>query len=79
MPKLVFQHVDTNGITRARVFVLKAEQFDLDALPDDPSLLANLDSGGQRVDIKKESPSTAYLIVYEGESLRPLTLHTEDQ
>ena len=73
VPKLVFQHVDNNGITRARVFVLKPEQFDLQQLPDE------VQGYSERIDILKESPQTAFVIVSSGETLKPLLVHTEDQ
>jgi len=69
VPKLVFQRTEDTGITRAHVFVLNQEQFDIQTLPDDRNLL---DSGGQHLDIKKDSPHRAYLIVYDGDKLDPL-------
>jgi hypothetical protein len=70
VPKLVFQRAEDNGITRARVFVLKRDEFDLEALPRDPPEVESL---GRRLTIwDPEAPDTAYLIIYEGESLNPL-------
>lgn len=72
VPKLVFQRSENNGITRARVFVLTREQFDLSGLPTVPPDIQSL---GRWLTVKEppEAPNTRYLIIYEGDNgLDPL-------
>jgi hypothetical protein len=68
VPHLVF----ANGGVRASVYVITGEQFDLKALPEDPSLL---DSAGFHVDIWPcdKHPNTRFVVFYSGgDSLDPL-------
>jgi hypothetical protein len=71
--KLVFA-VETNRMTRAYVYVLTADQFDLPALlaslPEDRPEIESLDRRLRILDSDK--PDTKYLIIYEGDSLEPL-------
>jgi hypothetical protein len=77
VPHLVFQRAEDTGVTRARVFVLTREQFDLSALPGDPP---ELESYGRRLTVwdSPEEPQTRYLIVYDGDSLQPLQVAAPD-
>jgi hypothetical protein len=70
VPELVFQRVE-NSMTRARVFVLDRDQFDIDALPRDVS---QFDSAGQRMKVIQEPPNTAYVVIYNGDDLDPLLI-----
>jgi hypothetical protein len=73
VPQLVFQRAENTGITRARVFVLSREQFDLSEMPTDPPEVESL---GRRLTVwdSPERPETRYLVIYEGDSLQPLQI-----
>jgi hypothetical protein len=68
VPLLVF----VRGNTQAKVFVVTAEQFNINPLPTGSGIL---DTGGFQVDIWKdlEPPGTAFIIIYTGpDGLAPL-------
>jgi hypothetical protein len=56
------------GDTEAHVFVISSDQFDLNALNE----AQPIDSGGYRVEVVRDDPDHAFVILYKGESLRPL-------
>jgi hypothetical protein len=68
VPKLVFRRDQENASTRASVYVVAREQFDLPAL--DAANAAEFEKSGQRLDIwgpRAERPDTAYVIVFDGD------------
>jgi hypothetical protein len=68
VPKLVFHRDQENASTRADVYVVAREQFDLPAL--EATNAAVFEKSGQRLDIwgaRAERPNTAYVIVYDGD------------
>jgi hypothetical protein len=56
------------GDTEARVYVVSKDQFDLKALND----AEPIDSGGYRLEVHREDPDHAFIVIYKGESLQPL-------
>jgi hypothetical protein len=82
VPKLNFQRLDdTTGRTRARVYVLTPEQFDLgllrtelDRTLTEPNRAPEIESHDRRLTLRDsdEAPGTTYLIIYEGDDLQPL-------
>ncbi len=77
VPQLVFQRAENTGITRARVFVLARDQFDLSDMPSDPPEVESL---GRHLTVwdSPERPETRYLVIYEGDSLQPLQIPPAD-
>jgi hypothetical protein len=80
VPKLVFHRWDESNRTRARVFVLARERFDLSDLP---KVGEEVETFGHKLtlDGPAESPDTRYLIIYEGAKLQALYTkeHNEEQ
>jgi hypothetical protein len=73
VPRLTFYRENEGNITRANVYVVTREQFDLGALSAID--VSQFDSFGQRLKIwppQAQRPDTAYVIVFEGDSLDPL-------
>jgi hypothetical protein len=66
VPKLYFAHQDTE----AHVYIVTAEQFDLEALSLSES--ERIDSGGLHVEVRREDPDHAFVVIYRGDSLQPL-------
>jgi hypothetical protein len=64
VPFLFFER----GDTEARVFVISSGRFNLDGLEPGPAI----DSGGYRVEVVRDDTDHAFVVVYKGESLRPL-------
>jgi hypothetical protein len=67
VPKFVFFRPDSS--TRARVYVISGDQFDLSRLPAEPG---GFDTPHVVIWRLKEAPNTAYVIMYDGDSLAPL-------
>jgi hypothetical protein len=64
VPKLYF----ARGDTEAHVYVVTGEQFDMEALKDAESV----DSGGFHLEVVRDVPDHAFVVIYRGESLQPL-------
>src|SRR5262249_25859357 len=64
VPSMLFAH----GDTEAHVYVISSNQFNLDALND----AQPIDSGGYRVEVVRDDPDHAFVVLYKGESLRSL-------
>lgn len=66
VPRLFF----ARGETEAWVYVVNKDQFDLAALPD-----FEMDSGGYHAAVMRdEDPKHAFVVIYKGDSLKPLLL-----
>jgi hypothetical protein len=67
VPRLYF----ARGETEAWVYVVNKDQFDLTALPNGEAM----DSGGYHAAVlRDEDPDHAFVIIYKGDSLKPLLL-----
>jgi hypothetical protein len=64
VPALYFANKDTE----AHVYVVTREQFDLDALKETEPI----DSGGLHVEVRREDPDHAFVVIYRGDSLQPV-------
>ena len=81
VPLLIFQRTE-DAITRARVFVLAADQFDVGNLrielanipPAEPNKEPVIESVGRKLVLhdSAEAPGTAYVIIFDGDDLKPL-------
>jgi hypothetical protein len=65
VPALYFANKDTV----AEVYVVTSRQFDMDALLKEPE---QIDSGGLHVEVRREDPDHAFIVIYRGDSLQPL-------
>jgi hypothetical protein len=65
VPALYFANKDTV----AQVYVVTSEQFDMDALFKEPE---QIDSGGLHVEVRREDPDHAFVVIYRGDSLQPV-------
>jgi hypothetical protein len=75
VPKLVFVRDTPAGVTRAHVYVLTRDQFDFDSL----LALDERVSFGLRIKVlKSDSPDVKYLVIYEGENLKPLFIANDE-
>jgi hypothetical protein len=68
VPSMLF----ARGDTEAHVYVISRNQFNLDALTD----AQPIDSGGYRVEVVRDDPDHAFVVLYKGESLRSLLVNS---